>query len=117
MLLALGKLLRFASIAICVLVALSFLIFAADKTKTASGGQQAALANGAEHGREAHTKEKKSGFHKAIDEAASQFTSPFADIVSSASSEWGSQMIKLLLALLVYGFGLGYIARLIRVRA
>jgi hypothetical protein len=114
---AIGKLLRLASIVICVLVSLSFLIFAADQTKSASGGQQTALRNGSERGSTvADSKQHKNGFHKAIDEAASTFTSPFADVVSASSSEWGSQMVKLLLALAVYGFGLGYVARLIRVR-
>ena len=54
--------------------------------------------------------------HKKIDEASDYFTSPFAGIVSGSSSEWVVRGVKLLLALLVYGFGLGYLARVIRVR-
>jgi hypothetical protein len=37
--------------------------------------------------------------------------------VVSSSSEWTTRSVKLLLALLVYGFGLGYLARVVRVRA
>ncbi len=113
-----GRLLRLASIAICLLVALSFLIFAANQTKSASGGQQTALQNGAERGSTASgSHQHKNSFHKAIDDAAETFTSPFSGIVTSSQSEWGDQGVKLLLALLVYGFGLGYLARVIRVRA
>lgn len=54
--------------------------------------------------------------HKAIDEASGQLTSPFSGIVSGSSSEWATRGAKLVLALLVYGFGLGYVARALRVR-
>jgi hypothetical protein len=114
---AICKLMRYASIGICVLVAVAFLIFAADQTKSASGGQQAALKSGASGGPAVNASaQRKNGFHKTIDDAASTFTSPFSGIVSASQSEWGDQMVKLLLALLVYGFGLGYAARFIRVR-
>jgi hypothetical protein len=36
--------------------------------------------------------------------------------VASSSSQWLIRSTKLLLALLVYGFGLGYLARVIRMR-
>ena len=115
---AIGKLLRFASIAICLIVAASFLIFAVDQTRSASGGQQSALRSGSEHGSTvSSSKQHKSALRKGVDDAASTFTSPFAGIVSASQSEWGEEMVKLLLALVVYGFGLGYIARFIRVHA
>ncbi|MHB8532842.1 MAG: hypothetical protein ACYDC2_08980 [Solirubrobacteraceae bacterium] len=115
---AIGKLLRFASVGICVLVALSFLIFAVDQAKSASGEQQTALREGTERGSTVPgSKRHKNSFHKAVDEAAETFTSPFSEIVTASQSEWAEQGVKLLLALLVYGFGLGYIARVFRVRA
>ena len=43
-------------------------------------------------------------------------TSPFSGIVSASSSEWADHGVRLLLALLVYGFGLGFLARALRVR-
>jgi hypothetical protein len=116
---ALYKLMRTASIVICAIVVVSFLIFALDQTKTASGQQQSALRNGSSGGPSAEgtPKQHKNGFHQAIDDTASTFTSPFTGIVSASKSEWGDQMVKLLLTLLVYGFGLGFAARMIRVRA
>jgi hypothetical protein len=107
---ALVKLLRAASITLCVLVAVSMLLFAVNQTSTASGHQQEEL-NGTKTTHSTH----QSSVHRAIDEAAEAVTSPVSGLVSS-SSEWGQHAIRLLFALLVYGFGLGYLARLLRMR-
>jgi hypothetical protein len=119
------RLLRLASIAICLIVIASFGVFAIDQTKTASGHQQEQLAGGtpATASGSATPKQPPGGgrphegsVHKAIDEASGQLTSPFSGIVSGSSGEWATRGSKLLLALLVYGFGLGYLARALRVR-
>jgi len=108
---------RIASFLLCLIVALSFTIFAVQQTKAASGHQTEAIANVSGPGDPNATSAAKKGtVHKTIDEAASKITSPFSGIVSSIKSEWGSEGVKLLLSLLVYGFGLGYVARAIRVR-
>ena len=112
------RLLRFASIAICVIVIASFAVFAIDQTKTASVHQQQELGAGSP----AQTAGGKSapahegGAHKAIDDVAGKLTSPFSGVVSGSSGEWAVRGTKLLLALLVYGFGLGFLARTLRVR-
>jgi hypothetical protein len=112
------RLLRLASLVICAIVIASFAIFVINQTKSASARQTAAIAEpgrvvGNSSGRSAH----ESSAHKDIDEAAEQLTSPFAGVVSSSSSEWLIRGVKLLLALAVYGFGLGFLARVLRVRA
>jgi hypothetical protein len=53
---------------------------------------------------------------KAIDDASSWLTTPFSGVVSATNGEWATRGTKLLLALVVYGFGLGYLARAIGVR-
>lgn len=120
------RLLRLASTAICLIVLASFLTFAVDETKSAAGRQQELLNAGAQTAtadasspasattppRAAH----KSTVHKAIDEASSGLTSPFAGLISASSGEWATRAVRLLAALLVYGFGLGYLARALRVR-
>ena len=120
------KLLRFASIVTCVIVIASFAIFVVGQTKSASKHQVEAVSNGpsvttrtspgasGSGGKASGSHE--SSLHKAIDEAAQELTSPFAGIVSGSSSEWVIRSVKLLLALAVYGFGLGYLARVLRVR-
>jgi hypothetical protein len=117
---AIVRLLRFASIAICLIVIASFAVFAIDQTKNASGEQQAQLNSevpGA-HVPSSTTpaRKKENSFHKLLDEASNELTSPFAGVVSGSTSEWTIRGVKLLLALIVYGFGLGFIARVLRVR-
>ncbi|HEX3510737.1 MAG TPA: hypothetical protein VHT27_06515 [Solirubrobacteraceae bacterium] len=112
------RLLRVASIVACAIVVLAFIVFAADRTKTASGQQQEQISavNGGGSSAPSQPSKHESGIHKALDEASSTLTSPFSGIVSSASSEWAEHGVRLLLALLVYGFGLGFLARTLRVR-
>jgi hypothetical protein len=112
------RLLRLASLVICAIVIASFAIFAINQTKNASARQTAAITEpgrtvGGSSGNSAH----ESSVHKDIDEAAEQLTSPFAGVVSGSSSEWLIRGVKLLLALAVYGFGLSFLARVLRVRA
>lgn len=113
------RLLRFASIGICLIVTASFVVFAANQTKSASGHQQEQLNSEAPGGHpvaQHPVKGKEGTLHKTLDEASNELTSPFSGIVSGSSSEWTIHGVKLLLALIVYGFGLGYIARVLRVR-
>jgi opacity protein-like surface antigen len=111
-------LLRFVSIGVCLIVVASFATFAIVQTKTASGHQQEELAATPAESAAAIAANKtghEGGVHKALDEASRELTSPFAGIVSG-SSEWATRGVKLALTLLVYGFGLGYLARTLRVR-
>ncbi len=111
------RLLRLASFVICLIVIASFVIFATGQTKSASKRQTEAVSGNAKSSG-AHasgTSAHESSLHKDIDEASDELTSPFAGIVSN-SSEWAVRGVKLLLALAVYGFGLSYLARVLRVR-
>jgi len=115
---ALTRTLRLASIVICLIVAASFAIFAIQQTESASGQQTEAVNSSNPNvvnpaSRPVGT--KKGTVHRVIDEAAEAVTSPFSGIVSSGS-EWAVEGIKLALTLIIYGFGLGYVARVIRVR-
>ena len=117
---------------ICLIVGASFFVFAINQTKSASaqqteevnGGKPVAGGNttsattnaNATTTSTANAPKKENSVHKALDEASSSLTSPFAGIVSSSDSEWATRGIRLLLALVVYGFGLGYLARMLRVR-
>lgn len=116
-----SKLLRLASVSICLIVAVSFLLFAVNQTSTASSQQQEILnpktptaqspASSSATGSPAVNKE--SGFRKDLDEVTEALTSPIAGV---SSSEWTDRALQLLFALLVYGFALGYLARMLRVR-
>jgi hypothetical protein len=119
------RLLRIASTFICLIVLASFVIFAADQTRSASGRQQEQLAPpaaaatasaGAAATAAPPPGTHESALHRAIDDASSGLTSPFSGLVAGSESEWASHAVRLLGALLLYGFGLGYLARTLRVR-
>ncbi|HEX3391201.1 MAG TPA: hypothetical protein VHS55_01425, partial [Solirubrobacteraceae bacterium] len=57
---------------------------------------------------------QQSGLHKAIDEAFAKLASPFSGVVSSTSSPWAFHIVDTLLVLVVYGFGLAFLARLLK---
>jgi len=119
------RLLRFASISICLLLIASFAVFAIGQAKEGSLHQQQELgaapaaastpARSAPQGQSSGAGQEEGTLHKALTDVFNKLTSPFAGLVSS-SSEWATRAIKLVLALLVYGFGLGYLARVLRVR-
>jgi hypothetical protein len=116
--------LRLASIVLCLIVAASFVLFVVNKTSNASAHQQEELNNAAPATTAAPSqgsatprrRSGKSSARKVIDEASEAITSPFSAATDATSSEWLKHGIDLLLALLVYGFGLGFLARVIRVR-
>src|SRR5271155_3889296 len=109
---AIAKLLKVASFVICVIVVLSFGAFAIEQTKTGSEHQQKEVSGEVEPTKTSHP----GTVHRALDEVSSELTSPFAGVISGSSSEWLIRGVELLLALAVYGFGLGYLARVLRVR-
>ncbi|HZL48232.1 MAG TPA: hypothetical protein VFC30_04375 [Solirubrobacteraceae bacterium] len=113
---SIAGLLRVTSWIICLIVAASFLVFVVEQTNAASAHQQAELDEHPVAGATPKSSKQESGLHKALDEAANVFTSPFSGVVSGSSSQWAIHGIETLLALLVYGLGLGYLARVLRVR-
>ena len=98
------------------LCALSFALFARDQVSGASVHQQQEIAVGAPHVPgvapiSAHHAQPR----RFIDGAASSLTSPFRSIIGSgSSSQWVIRGVSTLLALLVYGVGIGYLARFSR---
>jgi hypothetical protein len=116
----LSTLLRLASRVICLIVIVSFALFALEQTSSASTHQQNELNESAPAGSRTTTTEKpksKSALHKTIDEASSSLTSPFSGITAGWQNQWAIHGANLVLALLIYGFALGFLARMLRVRA
>jgi hypothetical protein len=114
---------RLASIAICLIVVASFTLFVVDQTSTASTHQQQELSGSlpapgasAGTGSAPSKRDKKSSVHRSIDDASNALTSPFSAVTAGSSSQWVIHGVNLVLALLVYGFALGFLARMIRVR-
>jgi hypothetical protein len=107
------RLVRIASLAVCLIVVAWFIVFAADRTRTASNHQQEVLASTAGAG---SSSAHPSGVRHDLEEAGATLTAPFGGLVSASKSEWADHGIRLLAAMLVYGFGIGYLVRVIRVR-
>jgi hypothetical protein len=108
----LAGVLRVASRILCLIVVVSFVIFAVGQTSAASTHQvdkvsETTTTNQPEH---------KGTAHKVLDEVAGKLTSPFSGVTAGSTSQWVIRGVGTLLALLVYGVGLGYLARVIRIR-
>jgi hypothetical protein len=110
-----SRLLRLTACACCALVVLSFALFARDQMAGASQHQQTALVAGAASAASAPAK-RHAQPRRFIDEAATALTKPFGAIVHS-SNEWVDHGLPAVFALIVYGLGLGYLARYSRARA
>jgi hypothetical protein len=114
-----ARALRLASIAICLIAIGWFAAFALDQTSSASNHQQAEVNAGAPPGLATETTGsskpgKESGLHEALDKTTSTLTSPFSSVTASLSKGWTIHVVDTLLMLLVYGLGLGFLARLMR---
>ncbi len=115
----LSTLLRLASRIICLIVIVSFALFALEQTSSASTHQQNEINEDSPTSRAPAPKAKtktKSAVHKTIDEASSSLTSPFSGITAGWTNQWAIHGVDLVLALLLYGFALGFLARTLRVR-
>ncbi len=115
----LARILRLVSLAICLIAIGSFAAFAFDQTSSASKHQQAEVNAAAPPGLQTITTGssspgRQSGLREALDKASSTLSSPFSGVTASSSSEWTIHAVDTLLMVLVYGFGLGFLARLMR---
>lgn len=121
---ALSGILRLVSIVFCVVAVAWFLGFALEQSKTASAHQQAEVNAAAPASQRTTTsttmpsgngsQSGKSGFHKALDDVFAKIFSPFSALTKGISSQWTLHIADTLLALLIYGVGLGFIARTLR---
>lgn len=99
------------SFASCALVIASFGLFARDQISGASKHQVAEIASGAPTSPGVTPPATRHAQpRRFIDDAARTLTSPFRSLIQS-SSQWVQQGGVLICALLVYGLGLGYLAR------
>ncbi len=100
--------------ACCVLLIASFAMFARDQMAGASKHQVQELASGLPTAPTVPPVTKDHSQPRLfIDGAASALTSPFGSLVQS-DSEWVKRGLPTILALLVYGAGIGYLARFSR---
>ena len=114
----LERLLRSLAIVLSLLVAAGFTLFAIDDFGRASNESRDRIAGNArpdptpvaERAREA----RNSRARELIDDANDVLLRPFVGVVTNDRSRWAQRGIPALFGLLVYGFGLGFLARYTR---
>lgn len=114
---------RLASFVLCLIVVVSFTLFVVNRTSSASrhqtqelNGETTVPGSEREAGVAPDSGGGKGSLRRTIDEASEAITSSFSGITAGSSSEWLVRSVDLLLALAVYGLGLGFLVRVIRVR-
>jgi hypothetical protein len=117
-------LIRTLAIAAAALIALSFIMFAADEIDRGSKEQQVALGQGTGNhvnipieaaptaDQENLREQEHSSAREAIDDADDVLLQPFAGLINSKSN-WVMRGVPTLMGLLVYGLGLGLLANLL----
>jgi hypothetical protein len=119
-----GSVIRLVAIVTSGLVLLGFAYFAADEMERGSKSQQNALASelgGTDAGvipiapapqLEAQRELQNGGFREFVDDAGDLLLAPFSELVDS-TDPWVSRGVPTLLALLLYGLGLGMLANML----
>jgi hypothetical protein len=110
--------LRFAAVACSLLVIAGWGWFVIDETRAASeqttaeiAGQQASRTASPDPDQEAAREQVNSRVHEWIDDANDVLLKPFAPLTEDSASKWVRRSVPAVLALIVYGFGLGLLAR------
>ena len=119
-----GSVIRAAAILMSAFVLLGFGFFAVDEMDRGSQNQQNALANELDSKHEEVApiapaprdevirEERNSTFREMVDDVNDVLLNPFTDLVDSTNT-WVSHGVPALLGLLLYGFGLGFLANLL----
>jgi hypothetical protein len=101
----------------CLFVALGWGLFALDQARGASNESVAGIAGDPAtfsdpSPDQERAREKQHGkVREFIDDVNDVLLSPFAGLTDSSGSKWVRRSIPALIALLIYGFGGGFIAR------
>ena len=111
--------LRAASLAVCLVVLLSFLYFATGQGHVGTAHETTLLgsANATAQTTTVSTSStvQANSLHGRIDSASDTLTSPFRSVVNSGN-QWVVEGVETLLALLIYGVGVAMLIRYVRMR-
>jgi hypothetical protein len=112
------RVLRFAAVACSLLVIAGWGWFAVDQTSAASKTTQAEIAGDAasqdpspDPDTERDRERSNSQLHEWVDDANDVLLRPFSAIADGSDSKWVRRSVPAILALLVYGLGIGMLAR------
>lgn len=109
-----SALVRLASVVVCLIVVIAFLFFATNQAGTAtthlvnSSGDQTTTIQGPQPA-------KPGSLRQTVTNASNTLTSPFQNVLGSTNT-WVLHTSQLVLALLIYGFGVSFALRFVRMR-
>jgi hypothetical protein len=116
--------LRTLALVCSAVIVLSFGLFVIDETRAASNqtaaevaGRDAARTADPSPAQERAREQTHGDVHELIDDGNDLLVAPFGGLVADSSSRWTRRGVPALLALVVFGFGLGYLARFTQGRA
>jgi len=119
-----GSVIRLAAMVMSGFILFGFAFFAADELDRGSKTQQQALSNELEgasadpapiartSGDEAAREAAHDGFRELVDDVNDVLLAPFVDLADS-NDAWVARGVPTLLALLLYGVGLGFLANML----
>ena len=109
------RLLRTVAIAVSLILVASFALFAVDELNGATQRNEAKLSQDLEANPPPAVERQREKDHGAvretIDDANDVIVSPFTGLTSSSGNRWVQRGVPALVALVVFGFGLGFLAR------
>ncbi len=112
--------LRFLATALSLIIAISFTLFALQDIDHASANSEHRIAGYTATNPSASGERDRERRHgqprEIIDDVNDMLLAPFAAITENETSGWAQRGIPAMLGLLVYGFGLGYLARFMTAR-
>jgi hypothetical protein len=112
---------RYLAITLSLFIAVGFMLFVLDDSRRASNATQNRITEGSAAtsptpAGERERERRHGQVREAIDDVNDVLLAPFAGVSDDATSRWARRGVPALLGLLVYGFGLGYVARFMTAR-
>ena len=109
------RLLRTVAILVSLILVASFALFAVDELNGATRRNETKLSQDLEANPPPAVERQRERDHgavrEAIDDANDVVVSPFTGLASSSGNRWVQRGVPALVALLVFGLGLGFLAR------
>jgi hypothetical protein len=119
-----GSVIRVLAILLSAIVLLGFAFFATDEMSRGSQNQQNALKSeiaasddpppvAPSPQEEAQREQVNGAFREAVEDANDVLLGPFASLVDDSSNSWVTHGVPVMLGVLLYGFCLGMLARML----
>lgn len=115
----LARIVRLASLGCCLVAVAWFVTFAVQQSSTAAAHQASEIYPSSPPVTQTTppAPAKEGELRETVNNAFNDISSPFSSVTSGSTSTWKVHIVDTLLALLIYGLGLGFLARVLRLAA